>query len=600
MKQPSWSEQGWHILRPVSGEYVPTRVHVFLIEPLVRWITDRCQEHTFRLGVGRSIQLGASGAVDASDTVFTSPEDALSWLHSRYSSRAATWIYSYHLPQQLSLIGWWRAAWRAGERIQTAVLSDPPNLVISRRGRCTSKYVDLRNYWRDGLLAMARSSGISFPAGGSAGLSDSEAVEYCTKKVHFLGDCLCRAMTIVRSNQLCSWQPTAASLSFACLRHSCLTTPIWIHRHPQALSLETAALRGGTVRMWRSGYVPEPVTVVDANSLYPYVMRDYPLPVKFRNYEENPTLRTLAQALAGFECVAAIRLAPETADHVRAGKLAWCPHVSAAPVHLAGAELRKAWSLGLIERVLSMARYDAGAPLAEFVLRLQPILDDCQAKGDLIGRAFVKLLRNSLHGKFGQKGRKWVHDEKATSHGLWSTWIGTDPETGSPRRYRHLGGSVERYEEAGLWRHSFPGLSSSIAAAARIELAEHRDIAGAAQTLYCDTDSLHVVRNGHDRLVSAGRIHPTCCGKWKLLHRGEDATYWGLKHYRVGSKYCCCFLTPSATGIAEGVYLDAARRGFERQLQDGLPAAQYYDYRTVRVRDTDSGEHAELVDYGTD
>jgi hypothetical protein len=180
----------------------------------------------------------------------------------------------------------------------------------------------------------------------------------------------------------------------------------------------------------------------------------------------------------------------------------------------------------------------------------------------------------------------------------WTTWWGRSPNTGAWCPYRNLGGICQFCEEAGEWRDSFPALSSSIAASARVELARTRDIAGADQTLYCDTDSLHVKQLAYDRLVSSGVLHPTSLGKWKTVTTGRDAHYWGLKHYRVGDKYCCCYLTAAAWEVADGRYRDAARVHFGRMMDDGVPDAVYYKERTVKVRDVDSGERMEVLDYG--
>jgi len=108
---------------------------------------------------------------------------------------------------------------------------------------------------------------------------------------------------------------------------------------------------------------------------------------------------------------------------------------------------------------------------------------------------------------------------------------------------------------------------------------------------------LHTIGRAADRLVAGDFLDSARLGRWKTVTTGADATYWGLKHYRVGNKYCCCYLTPSAWQVADGVYRDAARLHFGRLLNQGLPDAVYYRERTVRVRDVDSGERSEILDY---
>lgn len=587
----------WHILRPVKGESVPDRLLVFQIEPRHRLIEGRLHEHTFRLGAGVVYKLTNGSVTTRAETVFQSREDWFRWVDCNRDRRRSTWVYSYGLVYGLTLLAFWRALGPRGESVLSAVLSDPPSIVLTRSGRHVTRYVDIANYQRDGLRSMLRGAGADSPSPLSVGSSDADATDYCLSKTLAVGDYLCQAIRLVRSNRFCAWQPTAASLSFATYRHSFLSTGPWIHDHKDALSLERGALFGGRVQMWASGSVNRPVTIVDCNSLYPAVMRDYPHPVKFRNIQSGGTVRELNQAVRGYWCVAQVRLGARAADLPvrRDGRVGW--NSKPGDRVLCGAELRQACALGAVRKVYALARYDCGFPFTEFVDTLFSLKLRLQKEQNYGQASFVKLVLNSLHGKFAQKGRKWKSADRAPSQGVWRQWWGRHPENSNLVSYRDLGGYVQYLEEAGEWHNSFPGLSASVTSAARVELARTRNVAGINQTLYCDTDSLHVVEHGHDRLAASNLLHPTDLGKWKTVHTGEDAYYHGLKHYRVGNKYCCCYLTASAWQVQDGVYRDASRLHFGHLLSCGLPDAVYYKERVVRVRDVDQAERLELVGY---
>jgi len=595
--EESCTERPWHILRSVKGESVPSRVLAFQIEPQIRLLDGTVHEHRFRVGTGVCYWLVDGQVVDQEEDVFRRPEDWFRWLRLRRSRDRCTWISSYGLAYGLTLLDWWRTALHHGEELVSAVTSDPPTIIVTRCGKRISRYIDMANYSRDGLRTLMRRAG-AVPTSSSYYCPDDETAMCRSRiKTQFVGDYLCRAINLVRSNRLCSWQPTAASLSFTTYRHSCMSTPLWIHAHPEAFALERAALFGGRVQTWRDGYVNEPIKICDVNSLYPYVMRDYVHPVKFRSYQHGASLRELSQALRGFECVAKVTVA-SCSPHLprRMGAhLYWDGTAGIRP--LAGPELRQAHALGCIERVHQLSRYDAGVPFASFVRSLYPLKLSLSDKGDQLGASFVKLLLNSLVGKFSQKGKRWKNVPQAPSRGHWSTWLAKHPQKDHYCMYRDLGGLVQCVEEGGEWRHSFPALSASVTSAARIELARHIDTAGAAATLYCDTDSVHCLREGYDRLVAGGHIHPTRLGSLKIAHEGPDGTYWGLKHYRVGDKYCCCFLTASAVGIAEGVYRDAARYHFEHMMSAGMTDRWYGKDRLVKMREHSSAERMEVINY---
>jgi len=576
---------------------VPSRLLVFQVEPTAREVERGTWEHIFRFGVGVCYWLADGQVVDQETTIFRRPQEWSRWLSGRRDNQRSTWVYSYGLVYGLTLLNAFRGWDGSGERLISAVLSDPPTIVLTRQGRHITRYVDVANYSRDGLRSLLRSAGVTAPCPLKSGTSEQDAIAYCTSKTLAVGDFLCQAISLVRRSRLCGWQPTAASLSFAAYRHSFAHSDLYIHGQPDATSLERASLFGGRVQTWCTGSINQSVTIVDANSLYPSVMRDYPHPVKFRSHQWGGAVRELHQALRGYWCAATVTLgaaAPELPRRV--GRAVYWDDVP-GPRSLCGAELHQAVALGCVKRVHAIARYDAGFSFTDFVdtlfnhkLRLTKEKNHGQA-------ALCKILLNSLHGKFAQHGRRWVEAKETLAAGQWRQWWGTHPKTGAYVPYRCLGGYSQYCETAGEWLHSFPGISASISSAARIELARARDFAGVAQTLYCDTDSLHLVGRATDRLVAGNFLHPTSLGKWKTVTTGADATYWGLKHYRVGNKYCCCYLTPSAWQVADGIYRDAARLHFGRLLDQGLPDAVYYRERTVRVRDVDSGERRELIDY---
>jgi len=573
-------------------------VLVFQVEPRVRRVEHGTYEHVFRVATGCCYRLADGEVQDKETVVLRNSQEWRQWIIAHRSPRRCTWIYSYGLVYGLTLLDAWRGWSRDGEQVVSAVLSDPPSIVLTRRSRCVSKYVDAANYARDGLRTLARAAGTPCPSPMSCGSTDDAVIAYSTFKTCTVGDLICQWISLVRSRRLCGWQPTATQLSFASLRHSFLAGPIAIHAHVEATSLERAALHGGRVQMWRSGCVGEPVTIVDVNSLYPAVMRDYPHPVKFRSHQWGGTVRELAQALSGYECVAAVGIAQSRLDLPRrVGRAVYWDGVQGVR-YLAGAELRQASALGCVKRVHALARYDAGFPFTRFVDGLFPLKVSLIKEKKYGQAALVKMLLNGLHGKFAQHGRRWQDCPAALSQGIWTTWWGRDSTDGAVVPCRDVGGCTQRCTQAGEWRHSFPGLSASIASAARVVLARARDVAGVAQTLYCDTDSLHLIGDGPDRMATGDLLHPADLGKWKVAATGSDAHYWGLKHYRVGSKYCCCYLTASAWGIADGVYRDAARIHFGRLLDEGLHDAVYYRERIVRTRERDQGERMEVIDYG--
>lgn len=563
-------ERYWHYLRPVKGLGVPSRVLVFQVEPQIREISKRYCEHVWGRAAGVTYWLTRGEITDREEVYLPRPADWYKWLEKRSCNDRITWIYSYGLAYGLSLLDWFRTSLARGERIVSAILSDPPSIVLTSQGRRVRKYVDAQNYWRDslkGLLSTGPTAGNGSAGATACTPTDTSTIESKTRKV---GDILCRAIKVVAHNSLCSWQPTAATLSFAAYRNSFAQSNLGIHNDSQATAMERAALRGGLNKMYRSGFVPYATTLVDANSLYPSVMKDYLHPIKFRHHNETSSLTELRQALSGYHCVATVTVSRENYERMPLFMPPCYDGSGAAQTVLPDPALRVAVATGCVENVHELARYDQGEPFLGFVDQLFALKLQLAEKGDNLGAKFVKLLLNSLPGKFAQRQRGWENVLDHPALGRWCYWWGSDPDTNVPVRYRCLGECTQRYVERGEWIHSFPGLCASVTSAARVELLRAMDLAGLGNVLYTDTDSLHLVGDGVARLEEGGYCHPSALGKWKTVVVGKDSHYWGLKHYRVGDYVCCNFLAASAKNISEGQWLQWAKSTVETRLEAGV------------------------------
>jgi hypothetical protein len=125
----------------------------------------------------------------------------------------------------------------------------------------------------------------------------------------------------------------------------------------------------------------------------------------------------------------------------------------------------------------------------------------------------IKILLNSLYGKFGQRRE--------------SRTISTEPPNeivGKSRVYEYGGREVFDYVEDKIIQHSMPIIASLITMKARLRLHSFTD----SNTIYMDTDSIHSASRRDDIPIS-NRL-----GDFKEEVSGVRAVYLGKKLYQIG------------------------------------------------------------------
>lgn len=381
------------------------------------------------------------------------------------------------------------------------------------------------------------------------------------------------------------WGPTAASLAWSIYRHNYTQEPIYCHGHERAKRLEREAIRGGWCHVFTPGFVAETTTVHDCNSLYPWVMANCRLPTKLAVYSEGFT-RADVKALARdfgllVDCSLALQRRPALSRELCA--VAHPPYTGLSV--LCGEEALYWLSNGCIRSVNRVALYQMGYPLRQFAVDLYSRRLQCKAAGDNSGVSLYKLILNGLHGKFAQRGRRWVGAPTRRCPDWYDFWWELVPGRTIPYRYRSIAGVVERLEESGELRNTMPAVTAFICAAGRDRLCHAIDIAGLHNTCYCDTDSVHTIGDGSRRLGAAGLLSDTELGLWRVDNAGETSYYTGPKCYRVGTSVVVGWADTPAVPSADGGFVRTTYTG-----ADGILSSNDRGKILVRERTVNSSQ----------
>lgn len=544
----------WHTIRSTVSESVPRRCLFIYVAPVVDNTDPLCTAHAHQFGIAAvsCCTLSDGKLISRDEGVLRSPVEVLQWLEKNQSRRGSTWIFASKLHYALTLIRWWHGYLGAEAQYVWGTIGDSPEIVVTSRYGRRSIYVAVENYLGalSGYCTQSRTCAAT-PAPGVASVSESD-VQSCRQCLYSTEGAILGIISIYASERMGKWGPTAAALAWSNYRHCYVGDKIYCHSHARASLLERQAIRGGWNAVFNYGYVPEKTTISDCNSMYGWAMASMPLPTKLVAYSELLTVGDLSRDMRSYGLVASVGMRAENSV-LRAHRL--CLNGAPTKDHetiLCGAELDKALSMCLVTRVYRSALYEMGWPLLEYANAVYRRRLACRSSGDTAGEALAKLMLNSIHGKFGQRGRRWVRSTCRRLPDWYDFWWERPPGSNTPVRHRCIAGVVERMADGPAPQHSFPALPAYIMAACRDRLCSVIDICGAPNVRYCDTDSVHTNDDGDARLVHGALVSEDEMGKFRRVYNGETAYYHGPKCYRVGERLVCGWADSPAVLLSDG------------------------------------------------
>ena len=301
------------------------------------------------------------------------------------------------------------------------------------------------------------------------------------------------------------------------------------------------AEHGGRVQVAKDPMqIHRDVISYDANALYPSVMynESFPDPKRMRGYScSMETLRSLIDnpdkvCAANVHIIkpeGCVGMLPGSDD---AGRKDWT--VSEYRGWMCEPELRLALEIGYeIREITELIGANAINPFRDFVDMMYNLRMEMREDGDP-AHAMVKLLMNSLYGRFGIKEKpKRIEGSvgilKAQESDRWPHDFGLRFHDGAKCEYPYL---LDYGEMTRAPSSQFFGFSCFILSYGRERLMRAILAAGDG-FLYCDTDSVHFYAEHRDRFESQVPVGGEL-GEWKLETSEPvfEAQYWEPKCYR--------------------------------------------------------------------
>lgn len=265
------------------------------------------------------------------------------------------------------------------------------------------------------------------------------------------------------------------------------------------------AYRGGRVECYRPGDY-EHVTAFDVNSMYPYVMRDFPVPSSYRGAwttDYQPDRLGIYEIKFNQKVT---WMPPILYDEAK-NDLSYSGQTVCTSV-----DIETFRPYGTFEVIRGYFFAETAYLFTDFVNRYYGLRRQAQEEGNHALAYTCKILLNSLYGKFGQRPES-------------TKIVLATPEIISNTEHKVIAQPGSDYallvEDAAV-EHEFVAVAAFITAYARRVLYQYIEQAPDAY-IYCDTDSIHTTKP---------EIYPTGTGLGELkIEYAGPASYVGRKLY---------------------------------------------------------------------
>lgn len=349
------------------------------------------------------------------------------------------------------------------------------------------------------------------------------------------------------------WGYTAGHLGMQFFRRRLRPKSVCTHTDPATRAMEERAIFAGRASTWfigdigspqqrgaslhppppksAYGWIPGPITAIDVNSMYPWLLATRWFPTRWVGCEGAVPIKDARELCTYFGIIADVTMNTEVGEYP-------CRHddriifpTGTFPTTLTGPELKKAIDEGGVAKVNQLARYEMGCPFQSFAECL--LLERQRAKAsDRPGwELFVKLLSNAFTGKLAQRGAKWVHRPEVAPEREWGEFFEVDADTQKRRRFKSTEGLVSEYVHDETFGRPMGFCYAYLTAYARLFMRELRALAPVDTVISQDTDGLWVLESAKREIFAARGGESKEPGKLKMDDVQPAGRWFGPKHY---------------------------------------------------------------------
>lgn len=309
---------------------------------------------------------------------------------------------------------------------------------------------------------------------------NKDHVAYALNDARCLVECLINFDALIYRNFQVHIKGTAASTAYAAWRVAYEGDAVW-RQAPGAEAFIRKCYFGGLVQINDAaeggGHT---VRTFDRNSSYPAAMREgVPVGKATRTFHYHDDKPGFYHVVATVPDDAVLPIVPHRGER---GDMSW--PTGTFKTYLTSKEIDYCRTLGCTFKILTGFYFERlGHPFNGFVDKCEKLRNDFKRSKDKGSEEVVKIMQNSLYGRFGMKpeGREYRIDYEGVPDGFLPM---IDPDSGVPQNHVYVR-KCERSSE-----YMLPHWAAWITASARIALDKDTEAYGRHKVNYRDTDSI--------------------------------------------------------------------------------------------------------------
>lgn len=552
-------ERSYHTLRPTKKARLPVRVF-FVDTEVHRHRADesgRFERQELRLWCCNECTYNHGRMVHQRQHRGHLPQEFWDVIVRATKTKTTSWIVCHNASYDMVLLGLFALIDQGSLDLQFAIIDDPPTVLKLRYNSKCFNVIDSFNFFRCSVQNMGRDQQLPKLSIPDQRDPDCDWFSYCQRDVDILTHTFTNMFGACAEHDLGGVDLTGPATAWHSYLYRFYQKPIRVHDKKWVTQLERDSMYGGRVECFRVGRVSEPIWELDANSLYPAVMHDERFPCRLKETLACPSLATLKTLLRDFAVIASVAINSPDGDYPVKTNAGVVYAQGTFDTVLAGPELHRALYSDHITRCYCAAVYDQDMLFEGWVRELYALRLQSRQQGNFAQDGYYKLLLNGLCGKFAQKRPRWVDADEDFPTVHFGKILKTGFNSETDGLYRKIGGVVQKYHEGGEWYHSFPALTAYAMSCARERMRSVVAKAGSRNTLYMDTDSVHVTDQGLASLRDAGLVDHTALGKFKVKASADCAEYRDCRNYTFGSRPVIAGLNKDYIALGDNCYVHA-------------------------------------------
>ena len=362
-----------------------------------------------------------------------------------------------------------------------------------------------------------------------ANSSRRELIIYCRRDVEILRKAMQFYLKLLVKHDLGRFKLSRASQAFNSFRYRFMRKAVYLHKEAPVTELEQSGYFGGRVESRFLGKCPgNKFAHLDINSLYPYIMKKYAVPVKLIEAGVAGDLSRLYSLTDKYAVVAKVQLATKEPAYAcrYKGKLIFPIGNFQTTVCTEG--FKRGIEHGDIKSVDGFAVYDKANIFGEYVDFWSALRLKYKKAGNFIMDEVAKNFLNFLYGKFAQQRDIIEYENDITFDGYWREEIFDLVTRQTEVTTKMFNRQFRTYGREPTSTY-FAAIAAHITEHARFYLYDLMMIAGVENIIYCDTDSLKM-KEKYLKLYK-NKMHPTRLGYLKLEDISKQLSIFGAKYY---------------------------------------------------------------------